>query len=47
MSRRFTFAEGSDEVVVECCLHTSDHAPQGWYAPAERTLPLGKPFRAL
>lgn len=46
MSRRFTFTEGSNEVLVECYLHTSDHAPQGWYAVAERTLPLGKPFRA-
>jgi hypothetical protein len=46
MSRRLTFTEGSDEVLVECYLHTSDYAPQGWYAPAARTLPLGKPFRA-
>jgi hypothetical protein len=29
---------------VQCYLHTSDHAPQGWYAPAERTIQLGKPF---
>lgn len=30
---------------VRCYLHTSDHAPQGWYEPAERTLQLSKPFR--
>jgi hypothetical protein len=45
MSRLFTFEEGSDTVRVQCYLHTSDYAPQGWYAPAERQLPLGKPFR--
>jgi hypothetical protein len=46
MSRRLTFTNGSDEVRVQCYLHTSDYAPQGWYAPAERTIRLGKPFRA-
>ena len=45
MSRFLTFTDGSDTVRVQCYLHTSDHAPQGWYAPAERILPLGKPFR--
>lgn len=30
---------------VQCYLHTSDHAPQGWYQPAERVLPLSKPFQ--
>ncbi|MEQ8789122.1 MAG: metallophosphoesterase [Pirellulaceae bacterium] len=46
MSRLLTFTEGSPEVNVQCYLHTSQHAPQGWYAPAERTIHLGKPFRA-
>ena len=34
-----------DTARVRCYLHTSDHAPQGWYPPAERTLTLSKPFR--
>jgi hypothetical protein len=46
MSRLFTFADGSDEVRVQCYLHTSDYASQGWYAPAERRVRLTKPFRA-
>ena len=45
MSRLLTFTEGSDEVRVQCYLHTSQHAPQGWYPPAERTLKLPKVFR--
>ena len=44
MSRLLTFEEGSEEVTVQCYLHTSDYAPQGWYAPAERTIRLNKPF---
>ncbi|MBL7224222.1 MAG: metallophosphoesterase [Candidatus Brocadiae bacterium] len=44
MSRLLTFTDGSDRVRVQCYLHTSQHAPQGWYQPAERTLPLTKPF---
>ena len=45
MSRHFTFTEGSDQVRIRCYLHTDDHAPQGWYEPAERTAPLRMPFR--
>ena len=45
MSRLLTFTEGSNEVKVQCYLHTSTYAPQGWYQPAERTIQLGKPFR--
>lgn len=45
MSRLLTFTEGSDEVRVQCYLHTSTHAPQGWYAKAERVIKIGKPFR--
>jgi hypothetical protein len=45
MSRLFTFVEGSAEARVQCYLHTSDYAPQGWYAPAERTVDLGRPVR--
>ena len=44
MSRLLTFTEGSDRVRVQCYLHTSQHAPQGWYRPAERVLTLSKPF---
>ena len=45
MSRLLTFRVGSDQVRVQCYLHTSQHAPQGWYAPAERTIRIGKPFQ--
>ncbi|MBN1344440.1 MAG: metallophosphoesterase [Phycisphaerae bacterium] len=45
MSRLLTFAEGSDEVRVQCYLHTSDYRPQGWYGAAERVIKVGKQFR--
>jgi hypothetical protein len=45
MSRLFTFTEGSDQVRVQCYLHTSQYHPQGWYENAERRLTLSKPFR--
>jgi hypothetical protein len=45
MSRLLTFVDGSPEVRVQCYLHTSQYASQGWYPPAERTLHLAKPFR--
>ncbi|HIQ23182.1 MAG TPA: hypothetical protein EYH34_18310 [Planctomycetes bacterium] len=45
MSRLLSFVDGSNQVRVQCYLHTADFAPQGWYAPAERTLLLNKPFR--
>ena len=44
MSRLLTFTEGSAEVNARCHLHTTDHAPQGWYDAAERTIVLGKAF---
>ena len=44
MSRLLTFTQGSDEVRIQCYLHTSDYAPQGWYEPAERRVKLGKAF---
>ncbi len=44
MSRLITFTEGSDQVSIRCYLHTSDHAPQGWYAPAERSVQVRAPF---
>jgi hypothetical protein len=45
MSRHFTFTAGSRLVRVRCYLHDDSYAPEGWYAPAERVLELGKPFR--
>ncbi len=45
MSRLLTFTEGSDQVRVQCYLHTSQHAPQGWYAKAERTIKVSRPFQ--
>ena len=44
MSRHFTFTVGSALVRVRCYLHDDTHAPQGWYAPAERLLEFSKPF---
>lgn len=46
LSRLLTFTEASKQVRVQCYLHTSQHAPQGWYGKAERTIPLGKPFQS-
>jgi len=44
MSRLLTFTEGSDEVKVQCYMHTSHYAPQGWHAKAGRTIRIGKAF---
>ena len=44
MSRHLAFTEGSDEVRLRCYLHTDDHAPRGWYEPAERHLRMDKAF---
>lgn len=44
MSRLLTFTDGSDQVRVQCYLHTSQHAAQGWYAKAERTIRISRPF---
>lgn len=45
ISRRLAFTPGSDEVIVQCYLHTDQYAPQGWYPKAQRTLKLDKAFR--
>jgi hypothetical protein len=45
LSRILTFAEGRRDLRIQCYLHTNDYAPQGWYAPAERAVPLRVPFR--
>ena len=44
LSRLMTFTEGSDEVLIQCYLHASNFAPQGWYAPAERRAKMARPF---
>ncbi|MEQ8193742.1 MAG: metallophosphoesterase [Rhodospirillales bacterium] len=44
MSRLLTFTEGSNEALLRCYLHTSDYAPQGWYAPQERRITLPRAF---
>ena len=44
-SRLLTFVEGSDEVLVQCYMHTDEFLPQGWYGAAERVLKLTRPFR--
>jgi Calcineurin-like phosphoesterase len=44
MSRHLTFTAGSPLVRVRCYLHDDSHAPQGWYAPAERVLELNRAF---
>lgn len=44
MSRLLTFVEGSNQVRVQCYLHTSQYAPQGWYPSVEIVLQLPKPF---
>jgi hypothetical protein len=44
-SRLLTFKEGSDEVRVQCYLHTSEYKNEGWYHEAERTVKLKRPFR--
>jgi len=44
MSRLLTLTPGSREARIQCYLHTTDYAPQGWYAPAERRVALRHPF---
>jgi hypothetical protein len=45
MSRHFTFTAGSRLVRARCYLHDDSYAAEGWYAPVERLVELGKPFR--
>jgi len=45
MSRLLTFTDGSRRLRIQCYLHTSEHAPQGWYDKVERIVELGKPAR--
>lgn len=45
MSRLLTFQPGSAEVNIQCYLHTSHYAAQGWYEPAQRVMPLRHQFQ--
>ena len=45
ISRLLIFTDGCDPVRVQCYLHTSDYAKQGWFDKAERIVKLGKPFQ--
>ncbi|NKB68881.1 MAG: hypothetical protein GKR89_17585 [Candidatus Latescibacteria bacterium] len=43
-SRLLTFAPGSDQVRVQCYMHSDEFLPEGWYGAVERTLQLSRPF---
>jgi hypothetical protein len=43
-SRLFSFTEGSDQVRVQCYMHSDEFLPQGWYEKAERVLKLSRSF---
>jgi hypothetical protein len=43
-SRLLTFETGRSEARLQCYLHTSHYAPQGWYRQAERVIALRHPF---
>lgn len=44
-SRLLTFQKGGKEARFQCYLHTDHYSRQGWYAPAERSVPLRHEFR--
>ena len=44
-SRLLTFQKGGKEARFQCYLHTDHYSRQGWYAPAERSIPLRHEFR--
>ena len=46
MSRLLTFVPGEDNVRIQCYLHTSQHAAQGWYEKAERMAALSRAFKS-
>jgi hypothetical protein len=41
-----TFVPDSNEVTVQCYLHSNDFAPQGWYNKFDRIITLSRPFRS-
>jgi len=47
MSRLLAFDPGEDDVTVSCYLHTSDHAPQGWYDGVEKEVSLRHSFSGI
>ena len=44
-SRLLTFQKGGKEARFQCYLHTDHYSRQGWYAPAERSIPLRHAFK--
>ncbi len=46
MSRLLTFTEDSDELRIQCYLHTSKYRPQGFYPPVEQRVKLRQGFRS-
>jgi len=44
-SRLFTFKDGSDNVVIDCYMHTDEFREQGFYAEKQRHVNLTKPFQ--
>ena len=47
ISRLLAFDPGEDSVTVSCYLHTSDHAPQGWYDEVEKEVSLRHSFSGI
>ncbi len=47
MSRPIEFKKGSAGATIRCYLHTSQHAPRGWYEKAERVIPLRHSFEGV
>jgi hypothetical protein len=44
-SRLLTFTQGSNEVLVQCYMHTGEFLPPGWYHEAQCRLTLDRAFR--
>jgi hypothetical protein len=44
MSRLLTFTPGSNEVRIQCYLHSDHFQPKGWFPPSEHVLRLSRPF---
>lgn len=45
-SRLLSFELGSSEARFQCYLHTNHYAKQGWYAPAQKCIPLRHAYRS-
>ena len=44
-SRLMTFSDGSDQMDIECYMHTDEYKPQGFYHEKKRHVQWSKPFR--